>query len=573
MKIHAIAVVVISALTPLGAAPGQAQDSPAQPAMGPASAYIEQITSDPQAALAAATRARDASIADWPAVGIDALAEKIEHHAIAKMLEPMPASARTLLAQVWESHPRFMGALARVYTDANDGATVATIAQAIATANPEALEQYPDLAAAVCVVLDRPHTYPGLGAILPGGADVFDALVFAHQDRRVMALPLDELPAEILVYMTDTALTGEGIRTMYQDRRSKDPLELYHTVPYKQAGLLAGEPALPPEEFTFDRIAERGGLGPLRSFYAEQLGQAFGYPVALATGHLGNERFLAPVFLQQQRRDYAWNLEAIPDHPGLAFGSTTHPVTGEPLPMPELVVTADLARAGADSTREAWALLEAAKLAEPTAKLPMLQAAQSRTMGFPDAWARTLTLKLDSVKDDPDGPQRVLIEFFGKADKLSPLLATQLALDSIGSRGTEAAELLEWMSLTSRRAPHRYAAAQLAIGDAALAIGDRDAAKKAYEDLLNRQADATPLALDAFARLETMIAKDGPAAEIFEFYSRTHRRWRAPRTSEEAEARASAFMVIGERYEKLLLDAGRDREAERLRRRLDQALP
>lgn len=573
MKIHAIAVVAISALVPLWGAPGLAQDSPAQPALGPAGIYIEQIDSDPQAALAAATRTRDAAIADWPAVGVDALAEKIEHHAIAQTLAPLPASARSLLAQVWEDHPKCMGALARVYTDANDGATVAAIAQAIAETNPEALGQYPDLAAAVCVVLDRPHTYPGLGAILPGGAEVFDALVFAHEDRRVMALPLDQLPAEILVYMTDTALTGLGIRTMYQDRRSKDPLELYDSVPYKQAGLLAGELALPPEEFTFDRIADRGGLGPLRGFYAEQLGQAFGYPVALATGHLGDERFLAPVFLERQRRSYAWNLEAIPDHPGLAFGSTTHPVTGEPMPLTELVVTADLARAGTDATREAWALLEAAKLAEPAAKLSMLEAAQSRTMGFPDAWARTLTLKLEAAKNDPDGPQRVLIEFFGQTDELSPLLATRLALDSIRSLDTGTAELLEWMSLTSRRDPHRYAAARLAIGDAAMASGDRDAAKKAYEDLLNRQADATPLALQAFARLETMIAQDGPAAEIFELYSRTHRRWRAVRTSDEAQARASAFYVIGERYEKLLLDAGREREAERLRRRLDQALP
>lgn len=573
MKIHATAVVVIVALSLLGTTSTVAQDTPTPPAAGPASPYIEQIAGDPQAALEAAAKARDTAIADWPAVGVDALADATENHAIAHMLAPLPASARTLLAQVWESHPRFMGALARVYTDANDGASVATIAQAIAAANPDALGHYPDLAAAVCVVLDRPRTYPGLGAILPGGAEVFDALVFAHQDRRVMALPLDELPAEILIYMADTALTGEGIRTMYQDRRRKDPLELYRTVPYKQAGLLAGEPALPPEEFTFDRIAERGGLGPLRGFYAEQLGQAFGYPVALATGHLADERFLAPVFIEKQRRNYAWNLEALPDHPDLAFGSTKHPVTGEPMPLPELVVTADLARAGTDATREAWALLEAAKLAEPAARLPMLEASRSRTMGFAEALARTLILKLEAAKGDPDGPQRVLIEFFDQADKLSPLLATRMALDAIGSMGADGSELLEWMALTSRRDPHRYATAQLAIGDAALASGDREAAQKAYEDVLNRQADATPLALDAFARLESMITQDGREAEIFELYARSHRRFRAPRTSEEAEARASAFMFIGERYEKLLLDAGREREAERLRRRLDQALP
>ncbi len=565
MKIHAVVVAVLSALILAATGPTYAQDGQPNP-------LAEQMGSDPNASLAAATRARDAAIAGWPTITVDDLADAVENHAIAAFLVPMPASARGLLSDVWATHPEFMGAMARVYTRGNDGSTIATIARAIAAADPQALQAYPDLAAAVCVVLDRPHAYPGLGSVMPSGADAFDALVFAHQDRRVMALPLDDLPAEVLVYLTDTALTGEGIRTMYQDRRSRDPLELYRTVPYKQAGLLAGEAAPPPEEFTFDSIAERGGLGPLRSFYAEQLGQAFGYPVALATGHLDDERFLAPVFLEQNRRGFAWNLEAIPDNPGLAIGTTTHPVTNEPMPLSELVVTADLANAGPADTRKAWALIEAAKLAEPTARQAMVSRALSLTGGFVEGWSLSLDMALRAAKADPTGTQRVLTEHIEKLDALSPMLATRMALSAINSMDNTD-EMLEWLSLISRRDPNRYAAAQLALGDAALERGDRDAAMKAYEDLLNRQADATPLALDAFARLETLAAQDGRENELFELFNRTHRRLRAPRTSDEAEVRASAFMVVGERFERMLLDAGRDREAERLRRQLDRALP
>jgi hypothetical protein len=542
-----------------------AQDAPSNP-------LVEQMGGDPQAALSAATRARDAAIANWPTTTVDDLADAVENHAIAAMLAPLPVSARTVLVEVWASHPHFMGALARMFTPKNDGTTIAAIAQAIAATDAAALENYPDLAAAVCAVLDRPHTYPGLGSVMPSGADVFDALIFAHEDRRVMSLSLDELPAEILVYLTDTALTGEGIRTMYQERRSRDPLELYRNVPYKQAGLLSGEAALPPEEFTFDRIAERGGLGPLRSFYAEQLGQAFGYPVALATGHLGDERFLAPAFLEKGRRGYAWNLDAIPDHPGLALGTTSHPVTHEPMPVPELVLTADLARAGPADTRKAWALIRAAEVAEASVRPALVSRALTLTGGFVLGWSLSLDSALEAAKADPTGTQRVLTEHIEKIEALSPMLATRLALEAINSMENKG-EMLEWLSLTSRRDPHRHAAVQLALGDAALKSGDRAAAMKAYEDLLNRQADATPLALDAFARLETMISQDGNAAEVFELYNRTHRRLRAPRSSEQAEVRASAFMVIGERFEKLLLDAGRDREAERLRRQLDRSLP
>ncbi len=546
-----------------------AQDAP----QSPASVAIEQLADDPQLTQAEARRARDAAINAWPSIEVASLVDAVEHHAIVQFIAPLPASARSLTLEVWASHPEFMGALVRVFTDSNDGATVATIAHAIAMGQPEAMATYSDLAAAVCVVLDRPHEYPGLGSILPAAPEVFDALVFAHQDRRVMALPLDDLPAEVLVYLTDIAMTGEGLRTIIQERRQTDPAELYGRVPYKQAGLLAGEPALPPEEFTFDRIAERGGLGPLRSFYAEQLGQAFGYPVALTTGHRGDERFTAPVFLERDRRGYRWNLQALPEHSGLALGTTRHAVTGEAMAVSELLLTADLAQDGVSSTRTAWALLQAAAQANESTRTSLLNASIEASGGFPEAWKQSLEIRLAQASAEPDGPQRVLTEFLDRLGQRSAVFATQLALDAIQGMDSGKAELLDWFSLSNRRDAISYAAAQLALGDLALAQGDRAAAMKIYEDLVNRQADETPLALDALARLDTMLTQDGRSDELLGLYGRTHRRLRAPRSSLEAEVRASAFMAVGERYEALLREAGRDREADRLRRQLDRSLP
>lgn len=539
----------------------------------PRDTAIAQLGSDPATALSEAERARDAAVLNWPTIQVTELVDAIEHHAIVAMIADLPASARMLMLEVWVSHPDFVGALARVLAKTNDGSSVATIAQAIAKGQPETLTDYPELAAAVCVVLDRPRTYPGLGSILPPASDVFEALVFAHQDRRVMALPLDELPAEVLVFMTDLALTGEGIRTIIQERRQRDPLELYRAVPYRQASLLEGEAAPPPEDFTFEAIQDRGGLGPLRGFYAEQLGQAFGYPVALSTGHLGDERFMAPVFLERERRGYAWNLDAIPEHAGIAFGATQHPVTGQQVPLAELLLAAELVQDGVRATRTAWALQRAAKLAPESVRLAMFSAAIDTTAGFPDAWRAWLAIQLGDAASEPDGAQRVLTEFFAKLDQRSPLFATRTALDAIAKLDSGQRELLEWMSLTARRDADRYAAAQLALADLALAQGDRDAAEKANQDLVNRHADETPLALDAVARLDTMLTQDGRADELLAFYGRTHRRYRAPRTSQEAEARASGFMVVGERYEVLLRAAGREREADRLRSQLDRAIP
>ena len=572
MKIHAAVVLAFVCMLLLGGVTARAQDA-TQAAPDPIETLARALRDDPQAAVESAAQARDAAIAAWPVGEIRTLVEAVERHAIVQMIAGMPASARLQMTETWEGHPAFVSAIARVITPTNDAASVATLSQAIAAEHGDVLDQYAQLAAAVCVVLDRPHEFPGLGALRTDAAEVFEALVFADADRRVTALDLDALPAEVLVYLPDLALTGEGLRAVIQERRATDPLELYGDVGYVQPGLLAGEAAPTAEEFTFERIAERGGSGPLRSFYAEQLGQAFGWPVAIATGRLGEARFQAPVFLESTRRGYAWNLQAIPDHPGLAFGSTKHPVTGEPMALAALLVTADLATAGPDDTRTCWALMLAAGVAGPEARPAMLQAAAERTLGFPELWRELLAAKWDSARDDPEGPQRVLADFFERADQLSPVLATQMALERIASAGVAREDLLAWMALTSRRDPHRLAAAQLALGDALLERGDPAGAAKTYEELLNRHADATPLAIEALARLDSLIRQDGRDVELFELYARTHRRLRAPRTNQEAEVRASAFMIVGERYERLLIDAGREREAERLRRQLDRALP
>lgn len=537
------------------------------------SALIALVQQDSAAAVAQATAVRDQAIASWPTIELDELADSVERHAVVEMVASMPPSAQTLMVDVWPEHPTFMGALARVYTPANDAVSVATIAQAMAIDHAEALSQYPELAAAVCVVLDRPHRFPGLGAVRPAGAEVFSALAFADGDRRVTAVPLDAMPAELLVHLTDIALTGEGLRATVLNLRTSNPLELYERVRYQPPGLLAGEAAPTPEDFTFDRIVERGGAGPLRSFYAEQLGQAFGWPVSIATGHLGQERYQAPVFLESERRGYVWNLDAIAEHPGLALGTTSHPVSGEPMPLAELVVSADLARAGIDATRLAWALMLAARQAEAAAQIPMLEASVEQTRGFAQAWRELLALRLDAAAGDTDGPQRVLSEMLQRADQIAPVLGTQLALERITMMDDRKDELLEWMALMSRRDANRWAAARLAIGDAMLARGDRAGALETYQDVINRHAGESPLALDALARARSIIEQDGRDAEVFELHARTHRRLRAPRSSDAAQVLASPYMIVGEQYEQLLRDAGRDREADRLRRQLDRALP
>ncbi len=572
MNIRTAAALVLASAGVLLASPAQEQTSaPATP--GPIGIAAEVLRDDPQAALTAAEKDRDAQIAAWPTGDRAALVQAIEHHAIIEMVAGMPPSAQATLSELWIDQPEFMGALARVVTDSNDGARLAEEAQSIAIGSPEAMQAYAQLAAAACAVLDRPHSFPGLGSVQPSALNVFDALVFADEDRRVTAHRLDELPAELLVHLTDFALTGEGIREAIQDQRAITPLEHYERVAYVQPTLLSGEAAPTPDDFTLPRIAESGGTGPLRSFYAEQLGQAFGWPVSIATGHLGVRNFQAPIFLDSNRRQFKWNLDAIPDHPGVAMGTTAHPVTGDPMLLAELMVSADLASAGIDATREAWALLRAAEHAPPVARLAMLKAARERTVGFAKLWRRTLELELEAAAAEPDGPQRVLANLLEQADRISPEFGTLLALEQIDAMGSNRDAMLEWMALTSRRDPERAAAVHLAIGDAALDRGDRDAAETTFAEMLNRHADGSPLALDALARLRSILLQDGREGELFDLYGRTHRRLRAPRTSQEAVARASAFMVVGKEYEQMLLDAGRDREAERLRRDLDRALP
>ncbi|GIW74043.1 MAG: hypothetical protein KatS3mg103_0565 [Phycisphaerales bacterium] len=560
---------------PAHAAAGAGWASPeSQPqATDPIQAIIAQMVEQPEAAQTAARRAFDQALAAWPASGDEPLVRAAEVLAVATLGVSLAEGERQALADLWQHHEAFVRALARVIDPANNAGAVVALAKAIAGRSPEAMRAYPELAAAVCVVLDRPRSFPTLGTIRPLGEEVFDGLVYALEDRRVMALRIDRLPAELLVHLVDLALTYQGIEQVIRDHRAGDPLALYRAVPYRQAPALGGPAVDGPRQDAFDRIAREGGTGPVRCFYAEQIGQVFGWPVASAVGHLGEERFRAPVFLEERGQRHAWNLQAICEHPGVALGSVSHPVSGQPMPLDELVATADLAQAGIEGTRLAWGLLQAAQQASAgSQRLALLEASQRQTLGLVRAWAPVLEARLEASLDEPSGPQRVLQEFFDQADSISPMLATRLALEHIARLDGHRDDLLAWMALTSRRDPHRHAAAQIAIGDAALATGDPQAAARVYEELLmGRLADQTPLMLDALARLEALSAEDRPEA-MLEIYARLHRRLRPPRSEDQAVVLASAYMVVGRRYEALLRRLGRSREADRLAQQLERAL-
>ncbi|MEO1008139.1 MAG: hypothetical protein AAFX79_06210 [Planctomycetota bacterium] len=559
---------------------------------------MAQLEADVDAAVAGAERARTIAIAYAPPEGYALIVEAIEAEAFAQLAARSPEALRGTLQSIWNDRPALARALARVAEPTDDATRTVLLAGEIAKKDAELVDQYAELAAAICVVHDMPRVYPGVGPVRPDPIGIFDAFVFADRERRVTDLPLDATPAEMLVHVVDTSLTPEMLRELVLDRRGGDVAELYADVPYVQPELLGGEAALPPEQYALNAIRDRGGDGAIRSFYAEQIGQAFGVAATIATGYGGDERFQAPAYITVNRGTARWSFDLLPGNAGQPVGAYVHPSSAITVPLSDLEVTASLATAGTAAADRAWALLRAAEhLASGTtgppadaravigadplrevgtpAALEMLRASIAACDGLPGAHRLFLRLSLEQAGGDAPGFRRVAGEFLDAAERGGYLffaVGEVLATLERAPAAINPAETTEWITQRVRRSETLTALLQVRLGDGALAAGEAERAAEIWNATLTRYVDDTPLALEAFDRLDRYYADRGEDEQRMQLFARSHRRMRAPRTGDEAAVRASAFYRVGERYEALLTEAGRDREAERLRRSLDQAI-
>jgi len=560
-------------------------------------AALAALDTDAQAAVSAAAAARDLAILHTPAQAPGPIVEAMEAWSFASLTARVPATARAPFVALWERHRGLAAALARVAGRFDDAQRVALLAEALASAHGDQLERYAELAAAVCVVLDAPQDYPGIGPTVPDPVGVFAAMVFADAERRITAHRLDALPAELLVHVIDTSLAPAGLREVALDRRRVDVGDLYESVPYVQTPLLAGEAAPAPEDLTLSSLAERGGTGELRAFYAAQMGQVFGYPVAVSAGLAGDSRFAAPVYLEPGRRGALWNFHAIAGNAGQPAGTAPDPRQGVAIELHELELTAALASDGTAAATRAWALARAAALlaggdvrppsdvpawldgpplrrADAAGALELAEASLGASRGHAAAWRAWLDASLELARDEPAGPERVLTDLLGRLEDLGATFSVELALAAIAEEpgGWGGPEAYDWLIQRLRRDPHLEALARLRAGEAALAQGDEAAARQAWSQLVIRRLGEGPYAMAAFERLESLATRGADQAALTEFYAQAHRRLRPPRGLGPAGVRASAYVRVGERYERALREAGRTREADRLRRRLDRAL-
>lgn len=556
----------------------------------------------------ALTTLLDEQIAFAP-LGGEAFVEPAAWLRLARVARGLPADQEASLFASFRAHDAFAHELAFLYSAGKDKPkAVAELARRLIAERPSDVDRFPALAAAVCVVFDEPRTWEF--GVAPDALAAFDH--FTSNDAR-LAVSTRETPAELLVFVADVlappADLAWALDKYAMDRRVG---VRYAQVPYDTGHFPKGGPLkLASVEPSLANMLKVGGVCRHQAHYAAQTGKAQGIPTAVITagGSVVGHAWLG--FLELSTSSASWNFDAgrFGEY-SETTGMVRNPQTGEAHPDGRLALAARAALEPPAARRRAAALTDAAlRLADPKAptfdpfppagvtsppreagvatRLAMLEAAIRECPAYADAWdaAAAMAEKGELDRSAITTWAEAAVTFCGHdypdfaVDVLAPLIRSL-------KDPPEQSKLWDWAfaqfsgarpSAGKRAGPkpppkRADLAARIRFEQARMweNAGDPAKAWDAYTDVIDRFPNNGSYIVDAAARCEQLLAReDKPADDALRLYARAFAAVKRPPPTTSPEFLAFASHTrLGTRYATLLEKAGKDAEADKIRRQL-----
>lgn len=519
---------------------------------------------------------------------------------------------------MFHDHPAFALRLAFLWrADAEKPGPIVDLAERLLRERPEQVDQFPGLAAAVCVVFDRERAWE-FGKS-PDALEVFD--YFAANDARLV-LSTRDTPPELLVHVVDSLVGAEQLvwaLDRYADDRQVG--KRYAQVTYDRAHFPGGAPLkLASSRATLADMLKLGGVCRHQTHYAMHTAKAQGIPSAYvrATGSDVSHAWLG--FLEISGATARWNCETgrFGEYSQMT-GSIADPQTGRSVGDGRLALAAVAASEPPEARWYAAALVAAAaRLADATAAYPPAPPRGVTSAPRENSTALRLTLLETAVNASPaHAPAWDAAAAMAEAGLLSPddgLRWARAAVDLCGADYPDFAfealgplinsvkdparedEMWEWVfsrfsggtgerghaarrpagKPIAKQPPKRAdlaARARFAQGEVWERAGDPARAWDRYSDVIDRFANNGPFVVDAAARCEALLAREGkPESDAVALYARAFARVSEPSPATSPEFLvASNYARLGGRYATLLAKAGQDAEAAKVRATLPVA--
>jgi|GEM_PF-1611759 len=560
----------------------------------------------------------DEQIAFAPLDRREAFSEPAGWLRVCRLAATRKAADEPVVLSMFHDHPAFALRLAFLWrADAEKPGPIVDLAERLLRERPDQVDRYPALAAAVCVVFDRERAWE-FGKS-PEALEVFD--YFTANDSRLL-LSTRETPPELLVHVVDS-LVGADQLSWALDRYADDRQigKRYAEVAYDRAHFPGGAPLrLASSRATLADMLKLGGVCRHQTHYAMHTAKAQGIPSAYvrATGSDVSHAWLG--FLEVSAGTARWNCDTgrFGEYSQMT-GRIADPQTGRSVGDGRLALAAVAASEPPEVRWYATALVDAAaRLADAKAPYPpeppqgvssaprenstalrlsLLEAAVNASPAHAPAWDAAAALAAEGLLSPEDALRwaRAAVDLCGADFPDFAFEALGPHINSVKDPARED-EMWEWVfarfsggtgergpgsrkptgKVAGRQPPRRAdlaARARFAQGEVWEKAGDPARAWDRYSDVIDRFANNGPFIVDAAARCEALLSREGkPEADTISLYARAFTKVSRPSPGTSPEFLvASNYARLGARYATLLDKAGQDAQAAKVRATLPVA--
>jgi hypothetical protein len=466
---------------------------------------------------------------------------------------------------------------------------VLEVLRALRADHRQRIEEFPELAAAVCVVWDAHERFGGNPEadeevkINPGEP----ARVFGHFARSADRLAIDprKLPLDLLVYVVDTHLVQEELEWAKRYAARPNVAAAFFAVPFREgvyferralaapaagpgAGVILVE-EMHKNSYLLPNILRRGGSVMDQAYFAAEVARANGIPAAVCVSTIDNPVAAWTGFLQLGSRP-AWDATSARHAQHVPWiGFAQDPQTYEWRSEAELTVLAGVAATPQRERLTSLALFKAAEML-PTAKerADMLRKSIAVMPANRHAWYALADLAAKEKFDD--AAMKPIDDLMKEQlDRRWPEFATVLRLRALRDRGTIEFDVgITKAADAVRDRPELVAMVRLAQVERYREDKKNKEAVELLVKLLQRQPPLSPpSAWAVMSQLDDLLHREDDLPRLSEIYRAVFTA--LPRPNPSQHMRTTPYWRMGWKYAELLDELKDAQAAGALRSKLE----
>jgi len=494
--------------------------------------------------------------------------------------------------------PGFMTELGLLVGEQDMPSEVVRVAMDLMTKRGAQVEQFPALAAAICVVHDlrEGSTYTTrVNENNPVGPEPIAIFDFFVSNARTMYISPDKLPALDLVFVVDVAESVDQLQWAHKTYRTSPGIdqrffEIMYDYEHYQQGKTKKVTAA--GDYSLQQIKKYGGVCADQAYFAMSVAKACGIPSGYVVAKGADVSHAWVGYLEVRGRRANWNFEAgrYPDYQNLR-GNMLNPQTGEMISDGRVGILGGAVTATTQQVHHAmaagrvvdrmnkgyWRPVEtleldrkgnAAKARTDSVgdRLTLLRMTLNKCAGVPRTWDEVTVIARsgDMSQKDLDTWSRAIIQIAGRThqdfsfDFLVDLIST---VDD----PKEQHDMWEWAFGQFRARPDLAAAVRFQQGELWDANNNPEYAWISYKDVLDNFLNDGPMSDDALSAMGKMLTKNGKREAYLQLLQDTARKVNRPEDMASNFAKQSNYYKVHWRLVKELEYHNRNGEAKQIR--------